>query len=195
MRCCRWSVLGCVLLSAAAYAENRGGTVKAGAPTAADVGPQVQTLVRADWIEQDRRFSPAKAQRSSPKKNARGVTTAQDAAGGCDGVKNGRFGFHVASGEKDPWWQVDLEQPTTVGRVVVFGYYGDVRYYGFTVELSLDGQSWEVVADRRDNKEPSTSQGYTCRFTPCTARFIRIRQPHNSANTGRHLVEVAAFKE
>lgn len=42
--------------------------------------------------------------------------------------------------DPEPWWQVDLEQPTTVARVVVIGYYGDRRYYGFTVETSLDGR-------------------------------------------------------
>ena len=39
---------------------------------------------------------------------------------------------------------------------------------------------------------PSTSEGYTCRFPPRSVRYIRVRQTHNSANTGRHLVEVMA---
>ncbi len=97
--------------------------------------------------------------------------------------------------DKNPWWQVDLQELTTVGRIVVVCYYGDPRYYGFTVETSLDGNSWVMVADRRDNKEPSTRLGYTCRFPPCATRYIRITQPFNSANTGRHLVEVSAFRE
>ncbi len=93
------------------------------------------------------------------------------------------------------WWQVDLEKPTMVGRVVVVGFYGDKRYYGFTVETSLDAKTWDVVADRRDNKELSTVKGYTCRFAPRRVRYIRITQTANSANTGRHLVEVMAYKE
>ncbi|NQU23308.1 MAG: discoidin domain-containing protein [Candidatus Nealsonbacteria bacterium] len=95
--------------------------------------------------------------------------------------------------DPDPSWQVDLEQPTPVGRVVVVGYYGDRRYYGFTVETSLDGKRWGMVADRRDNKEPSTAAGHTCRFEPRAVRYIRVTQTHNSANTGRHLVEVMAY--
>ena len=96
----------------------------------------------------------------------------------------------------DPaWWQVDLEKPTTVGRVVVVGYYGDNRHYGFTVETSLDGKKWQTVADRSDNTEPSTAKGYACHFTPQPLRYIRVTQAHNSANTGRHLVEVMAFSE
>jgi hypothetical protein len=93
------------------------------------------------------------------------------------------------------WWQVDLQQPTTVGRVVVVGYYGDQRYYGFTVETSHDGKKWDIIADRRDNKEWSTAKGYTCRFRPRQVRYLRVRQTANSANSGRHLVEVMAYKE
>jgi hypothetical protein len=79
--------------------------------------------------------------------------------------------------------------------VVVVGFYGDERSYGFTVEVSLDAQNWETVADRPENKEPSTRSGYTCVFTPREVRYLRIRQTHNSANTGRHLVEVMAFEQ
>jgi hypothetical protein len=95
----------------------------------------------------------------------------------------------------EAWWQVDLETPTRVGRVVVVCYYGDERFYGFTVEVSLDGQNWETVADHRDNKQLSTAAGYACRFPPRSVRYLRITQPTNSANTGRHLVEVMAYEE
>jgi len=91
------------------------------------------------------------------------------------------------------WWQVDLEKPTTVGRVVVIGYYGDARHYGFTVATSLDAQSWELAADWRDNSAPSTAEGYNCEFVPRSVRYIRITMSRNSANTGRHLVEVMAY--
>ncbi len=97
--------------------------------------------------------------------------------------------------DQDPWWQVDFEKLEKVGRIVVVGYYGDKRYYAFTVELSTDGKSWDTVADRRDNTELSTQLGYTCRFTAREARYLRIRQTGNSANTGRHLVEVMAFPD
>jgi len=97
--------------------------------------------------------------------------------------------------DKAPWWQVDLGKPTTVGRVVVVLFYGDRRWYGFTVEGSLDGKTWETLADRRENKQPSTRQGITCRFTPRPVRYLRVAVTHNSANTGRHLVEVMAFEK
>ncbi len=77
--------------------------------------------------------------------------------------------------------------------MVVVSYFGDERYYGFTVQTSQDGQTWEIVADRRDNTLPSTHEGYTCPFEPRRVRFVRVTLPHNSANTGRHLVEVMVF--
>jgi alpha-N-acetylglucosaminidase len=96
--------------------------------------------------------------------------------------------------DKAAWWQVDLEKPAAVGRVAIVFYYGDRRYYGFTVEGSLDGKTWAMLADRRDNKEVSTRQGITCRFSPRPVRYLRVTVTHNSANTGRHLVEVMAFE-
>lgn len=93
------------------------------------------------------------------------------------------------------WWQVDFEQPTRVGRAVVVFYYGDPRHYGFTVETSLDGQKWDLVADRRDNKEVATARGSTCEFAPRQVRYLRVTLTSNSANTGRHLVEVMAYEK
>jgi len=72
--------------------------------SAIDVGPPLRALIEADWLQ----------------RAAGGVTTAQDAAGGVDGVQNGRFGFHVAVDERDPWWQVDLGEDCRLDRVVIY---------------------------------------------------------------------------
>ena len=101
----------------------------------------------------------------------------------------------VAQHPGDAWWQVDLEEEVRVGRVVIVGYYGDKRHYGFTVKTSLDGEQWSTVVDLRNNEAPSTAKGYTCRFESRKVRHIRVTQTHNSANPGRHLVEVMAFRE
>jgi len=82
-----------------------------------------------------------------------------------------------------------------VGRVVIIGYHGDERHYGFTVEASLDGRQWETIVDRRDNQERSTHEGYTCSVAPREVRGLRVRQTRNSANAGRHLVEVMAYEK
>ncbi|MCX6923612.1 MAG: hypothetical protein NT154_10465, partial [Verrucomicrobia bacterium] len=57
-----------------------------------------------------------------------------------------------------------------------------------------DGQKWDLLADRRDNKEPSIKAGYACVFEPRKMRHLRVTMTGNSANTGRHLVEVMAFE-
>ena len=92
-------------------------------PAAGDVGEEVRKLVEADWLERDRRFKGAKtpaAKAARAKVSERGVTTAADASGAIDGVKTGRWGFHVASGETNPWWQVDLGKVHTLDRIAVF---------------------------------------------------------------------------
>lgn len=98
----------------------------------------------------------------------------------------------VADG-KPAWWQVDLGAPTTIGRVVVVGYFGDRRSYGFLVEGSVDGTAWTVLADRRDNTELATREGYVCDIAPTAVRYLRVTETANSANSGRHLVEVMAY--
>ncbi len=77
----------------------------------------IQDAVLADWIDQDRRFGQVAAAPNGEK--APPVTTTEDAAGGVDGVKNGAYGFHTASAEQDPWWEVDLGKPYTLDRIVV----------------------------------------------------------------------------
>ena len=113
-----------------------------------------------------------------------------------DGYADNTDRFWATDVQQHPgpaWWQVDLQKPTTIDRVVVVCYYGDKRHYGFTVETSLDGKTWQMAADRCDNEEPSTAQGYKCRFASRKVRYIRVTQTQNSANTGRHLVEVMAY--
>ena len=119
-------IVGTVSAAAAPVrAENRNESDRPQPSAAIDVGEQTRALVEADWIARDREFSPAKTLEARPTKtpaasNAPGVTTAQDAAGGCDGIKTGSWGFHTASKENEPWWQVDLGTTYRLDRVVVF---------------------------------------------------------------------------
>ena len=113
------SVLGCLAIGVT-------WTVATGhCPAAGPSGPSMRLLIEADWIARDRDFRPGKtvattAAKPPAAKAAQPVTTAEDAAGGCDGIKNGLWGFHVASGEKEPWWQVDLGKPQKLDRAVVY---------------------------------------------------------------------------
>ena len=75
----------------------------------------MRALVEADYLKQ------AEALTSPPR--APGVPdhvrTFQDAAGAVDGVKDGKYAFHTGH-EPNPWWQVDLGEPTDLARIVVF---------------------------------------------------------------------------
>ncbi len=71
-------------------------------------------MLAEEWMDEG--TSPL--QESEP--NPHELTTSMDAAGGCDGIKDGTYGFHVASGEKDPWWQVDLGRCRALDRIVVY---------------------------------------------------------------------------
>ena len=73
-----------------------------------------------------------------------GVTPEQDAAGGCDGVKTGEWGFHTAE-ETNPWWQVDLGKSAALDRVVIYNRcdaFAD-RNSRIMVLLSSDARSFK----------------------------------------------------
>ena len=133
------------LVPGQAFAEEASG------PRAVEIAGQIQALVEADWIDADRRFSVANTPPGQPVKiNARGVTTVQDAAGAVDGIKNGGFGFHVAVGETDPWWQIDLGQDYRLDRVVIFnrtdgGHAPRTRNIGIQVARSGQPGRFESV--------------------------------------------------
>lgn len=122
LRCC-WAFM-LFSVPADALAADPARVASPAEPAAIDVGQSLAALVEADWIDRDNRYGqPAIATAPAggiPTIDPRTVTTAQDAAGGCDGVKTGAWGFHTASGELDPWWQVDLGKPYPLDRVVVF---------------------------------------------------------------------------
>ncbi len=152
------------------------------------------------WAEYGEEFKPAPL--DAPSLTTGKPVSCSDALGphpahlANDGYVGNTDRFWATDVQQHPgpaWWQVDLEKPTTIDRVVVVCYYGDKRYYGFTVETSLDGNAWQLAADKRQNKELSTAAGITCTFAQRNARYIRVTQTHNSANTGRHLVEVMAY--
>ena len=126
-------------------------------PRAISVGQQMRALVEADWIDRDRRFVLKKSDAPAPfTVNSDGVTTEQDAAGGCDGVKNGRCGFHTASGEVDPWWQVDLGAVCKLDRVVIYNRTdGETapRTRRIGIRVAVDAEDSDFVEVYRHNGE------------------------------------------
>lgn len=131
-------------------------------------------MVEAEWTQEARVLTEARA--------AVRMTTADDAVGGCDGVTNGRWGFHTAV-EKDPWWQVDLGAVAPLKDVCLWNRCDDEsaakRASRFQVLLSEDGQTWQKVYEH-----PGTVfYGYRMPdrwplrvpLTNAVGRFVRIQ--------------------
>jgi hypothetical protein len=127
------------------------------------------------------------------------VTTAADAAGACDGVKNGKYGFHTGW-ECNPWWQVDLGAAVPIGRVVVYnrldyppGLHNADRLQILT---SHDGRAWTLRHDNRGRHFGGVGQGspLEVRFGPgaLRARYVRLMLP-SSTPIFFHLDEVEVY--
>ncbi|MHC4889031.1 MAG: discoidin domain-containing protein [Planctomycetota bacterium] len=157
-----------------------------------DVGDSMRTLIEADWTQRDRQFTTANAlashssTRDSRKSNARGVTTAQDATGGCDGIKNGRWGFHTASGEQDAWWQVDLGKEYKLDRLVIFnrtdgGTASRTRYIRVLVSREGQGREFRQIYQHNGQtfygKKENKSLLVNLRDRGVTARIVRLQVP------------------
>ncbi len=128
-----------------------------------------------------------------------GLTTQSDAAGACNGVKNGLFGFHVGH-QANPWWQVDLGETTSVGRVVVYNRldYAPGLHNADTLHIltSLDGEHWELAYDNAGHHFGGISGAPPLNVTfdgeGMQARFIRLTIPSDSP-VFLHLDEVEVY--
>lgn len=150
--------------------------------------------LEAEWIMQDRVRNlpaiPEEARRAA----SRSVGTVQDAAGGCDGVKDGRFGFHTSLDE-NPWWQVDLGRAVKLRRVAVYNRCdGNVsgRAVRLRVLLSDDGAEWTLFYqhDGADFRGQADDRPLVIPAAGKAARFVRIQLPGPQY---LHLDEVEVF--
>jgi hypothetical protein len=155
-----------------------------------DESPSVITpgQIEADWLRQDSLRGRVSA--ASPAGN---VTPEQDAAGGCDGVKTGTWGFHTAE-ETNPWWQVDLGKPAALDRVVIYNRCDGTagRSSRIMVLLSSDARSFKqayqhdgtVFGGQPDNHPLSVP------LKGRIARYVRLQLPGHSYF---HLDEVEIY--
>jgi len=157
----------------------------ASAAFAESSGPAAE--VEKAWLTQER------MRQSIASPQAGGVTTASDAAGGVDGVRNGAFGFHTSQ-QDQPWWQVDLGKVQPLDRVVVWNRCTPdaARAWRLGILLSADGKAWRE-AYRHDGTAFHGVAGAKPLLAPmkgAEARFVRIQLP---VNTWLHLDEVEVF--
>ena len=160
------------------------------APARSGAAPPAITpeQIEADWLRQDvlRGGAPGAAPAGS-------VTPEQDAAGGCDGVKTGTWGFHTAE-EANPWWQVDLGQPAALDRVMVYNRCDGTadRSSRIMVLLSSDGRSFKpayqhdgtIFGGQPDNRPLAVA------LNGQSARYVRLQLPGHSYF---HLDEVEIY--
>ncbi len=124
--------------------------------------------IEADWARQDRLRAP-----ESP------VTGEQDAAGACDGLKDGQWGFHTEH-EDRPWWQIDLGKPYELDRLHVYNRTEFAeRAARLIVLVSNDGTSFHQVYQHDGTAFFGHHDGKPLIISlhGAPARFLRLQLP------------------
>ena len=143
--------------------------------------PPTREQIEADWLRQDavRSFGP--------------VTPEEDAAGACDGVKNGRWGFHTAL-EQDPWWQIDLGETRPLDRVVIYNRCDHTagRAARLAVLLSEGGRDFQRVYQHDGTVFQGQPDGKPLVVTLAgkKSRYVRLQVPGENC---LHLDEVELY--
>jgi lysophospholipase L1-like esterase len=109
-----------------------------------------------------------------------------------DGVPTNGSSWH--SGKTPSWLQVDLQKAYPIDRVAVYLFHDGVRHYQYTVEASVDGETWKRVVDMSGNTSVSTPGGSEHCFARTEARYVRVNLLKNSANPAQHLNELMVFE-
>jgi len=132
------SVIGWAIL-AVAWLVADGGPAPAEPAGSPAITPQ---QIEAEWFHTDEVRRKGRTQRPG----ASHVTPELDAAGGVDGVIDGKWGFHTQN-EANPWWQVDLGEPTAVERIVLYNRCDSCgeRNTRIIVRFSDDGREFTQV--------------------------------------------------
>jgi hypothetical protein len=127
-----------------------------------------QQKLREDWLKDAEIRSATQS-----------VSTEIDAAGGCDGVKNGQYGFHTAM-QRRPWWQVDLGKSQRINRVLIWNRCeASERASHLVLLLSDDGIRWRTAYQHNGSVFYgfSDNKPLEIKLTNETTRFVRVQLP------------------
>lgn len=127
------------------------------------------------------------------------LTTQSDAAGACNGVKDGVYSFHVGH-QANPWWQVDLGESRPVGKIIVYNRldYAPGLHNADTLQIliSVDGNDWTLCYDNEGRHfggiHGAPPLTVTFDSPGVTARFVRLMIP-SEAPIFLHLDEVEIY--
>jgi hypothetical protein len=144
----------------------------AGGPVSATTQPADKANpVHEDWLVQAR-------VRQGKGAGIGAVSTAEDAAGGCDGIKDGKWGFHTSAENDGAWWQVDLGKVYPLTRVVVYNRCETPRRTAaMELLLSGDGKTW-TKAYRHNGKSFygfTDGKPLTIALDGAQARYVRLK--------------------
>lgn len=131
-------------------------------------------LIETDWLKQ------ARAWIEKPKP----PQTFEDARGAVDGIKDGKYAFHVGH-QPNPWWQVELgPEPVRISRVVVYNRLdyepGLHNADNLVILTSDDAKNWTVR--HRNNKffggiAKAPPLEVLFEDNPIAARYVRLTIP------------------
>lgn len=143
--------------------------------------PPTREQIEADWLRQE------------VVRGTGAVKPEEDAPGACDGVKNGKWGFHTAL-ENDPWWQIDLGLVQPLGRITVYNRCDHTagRALQLAVLLSDDGRDFQAVYRHDGTMFLGQPDGkpLVIALDGKHARYIRLQVPGNNC---LHLDEVEIY--
>jgi len=122
------------------------------------------------------------------------VSREADAAGACDGIINGKWGFHTDN-DLGPWWQVDLGKAREIVRASIWNRCDNntaSRANHMLLRFSDDGKKWRTVYRHDGTPFYGMKDGRPLVITVerQTARYVRIELPGKSF---LHLDEVEIF--
>ncbi|OHB80483.1 MAG: hypothetical protein A2V98_07325 [Planctomycetes bacterium RBG_16_64_12] len=143
--------------------------------------------IEADWLRQD------VVRNLPPGHNLPVLTPEEDAPGACDGVHDGKYGFHTGL-DANPWWQVDLIEPVPLEEVLIFnrGDGSQDRALRLKVLVSDDAATWNEVYqhDGTPFLGHADNDPLSVKLAGAKARFLRIQLP---GETYLHLDEVEIY--
>lgn len=122
----------------------------------------------------------------------RGATVAGTTPVMIDGITTGHTGSTGFSADNWPCaFTVDLQQAWSLRQIRLLLWDGDQRFYRYSVEVSPDGETWAMLADRSQGEWRSWQ---TLDLPhPAPVRYIRVNGSYNSVNAGFHVVELEAY--
>jgi hypothetical protein len=142
--------------------------------------------IEADWFRQEQ----VRHSKAAPVSG--GATPEQDAIGACDGVKDGKWGFHTEN-QDNPWWQIDLRESIPLERIFIYNRcdFAD-RASRLAILISDNAETFRQIYKHNGTAFFGHTDGkpLVVGFDGAKARYIRLQQPGRNY---LHLDEVEIY--